>query len=260
MYFATSFGAPGAKSRCSSVLHFNSQYYLLSLLLWELLHNIVLRHFTEQSSERTLFPDRTVHKMTTRFFIPLETSWEVGHSFLPFWTDFLPILHGQEEIAQWCWLSATEGVASWDTDDARWYSDVLRVESAYRAEINPWTPSWAPPSSPAFLDLFTVLLVIQTFEAPGICLFFPTTESCSHLHIIPCLNFPNQCLDIYRCFARKTRKSTFLLLRISEAFLRGRKNAVFFEQRTDYLNSDRGMGRDRNTVCRKYSIYIRQPT
>lgn len=215
-------------------------------------------HFTEKFSELMIFSGASVHEMAMSVLIPLGTSAEVGHSFLPLWTAFLPILHGQDKITQWYWLSAVKRSCimrhGWG-EMMQWYHEGGIFISCWDKQMS----SWAPPLSPAFLDLFTVLFVIQPFEAPGICLFFLTAESCSHLHIIPCLNFPNQCLDRCHCFARKTG-DTFLLRRISEAFLRGRKYAVFFEKHTDYLKSDHGMGRDRNTVCRKYNIQVGQPT
>lgn len=65
-----------------------------------------------------------------------------------------------------------EGVVSWCVNEVRWCSDVMRVERAYPAGINRQTSWWAPPSYPAFLDVFTILFVIKTFEALGICLVF----------------------------------------------------------------------------------------
>lgn len=64
--------------------------------------------------------------------------------------------------------------------------------------------------------------------------------------------FPQSVSRQISLLCKKDRwKSTFLLPRISEDFLRGAKYALFFEKCTDYLKSDHGTGRDRNTVCRR---------
>lgn len=260
MYFATSFGAPGTKCRCPSVLHFNPQSYLLFHLLWELLHSTVLCHFTEKFSESMLFPGRSVHEMTMIFLIPLGTSWEVGHSFLPLWTDFLPILHGQEEIAQWCWLSATERgcvMRHWWGEMMQWCHEGGICISWWNKRMNAKLSSsiiyWV-------LRSFHGLVCGSTFWDTWYLSVFPHYWiMLSFVHYsLP--EFPQSVSRQVSLLCKEDRwKSTFLLLRISAAFLRGRKYALFFEQHADYLKSDHGMGRDRNTVCRKYNIQVGQP-
>lgn len=137
-----------------------------------------------------------------------------------------------------------KGVASWGTDEVRWCSGVMRVESAYSAGINRQTPSWAPLSSPAFLDLFAILFVIQPFEATwDLSVFFHNWIMFSSArYSLP--EFPQSVSRQISLLCKEDKwKSTFLLQSISGAFLGGRKYTLFFEQRTDYLKSDRGRQR-----------------
>lgn len=159
--------------------------------------------------------------------------------------------HGADSVLQ-------KGVASWSPDEVRWCCDVRRLESAYPVGINRQTPSWAPLSSPAFLDLFAILLVIQPFEATW--WFFFLLLNPSHLHFIPCLSFHKQCLDRHQCSARKMSGKAPFYSCVSkkpfweeESTLSPLNNALTIWNQTVVE-----AGRD--TVCRKYNIQIGQPT
>lgn len=193
---------------------------------------------------------RSVLEMTMSILNPLETSWEVSHNFLPLRTAFLPFLYGKEEITKWCWLSATERGCVM----RHWWGEMMQWCHESGICISCWNKQTNAKMSFSIIScilrsFFTILFVIQPFEAPGSCLVFShhwVMFSFAH-YSLP--EFPQSVSRQILLLCKEDRwKSTFLLLRISEASLKGRKYILFFAQDADYLKSDHGMGRDSNIV------------